>query len=85
MFSGSITNTMELQDHINYLSERRDRELESFISMIKNNSDRLKIEDKFKSLMREQNNLSLSIGAQKVLNASTYGAYKGQQFEFDQK
>ena len=53
--------------------------------MIKNNSDRLKIEDKFKSLMREQNNLSLSIGAQKVLNASTYGAYKGQQFEFGQK
>lgn len=76
---------MELQDHINYLSERRDKELESFISMIKNNSDRLKIEDKFKSLMREQNNLSLSIGAQKVLNSSTYGAYEGQQFRFDQK
>jgi hypothetical protein len=73
---------MELKDHIKYLSERRDKELDALVSMIKNNSDRLKIEDRFSSLMREQNNLNLSIGAEKVLNASTYGAYQGNEFKF---
>ncbi len=73
---------MELKDHIKYLSERRDKELDALVSMIKNNSDRLKIEDRFSSLMREQNNLNLSLGAEKVLNASTYGAYQGNQFKF---
>jgi hypothetical protein len=73
---------MELKDHIKYLSERRDKELDALVSMIKSNSDRLKIEDKFSSLMREQNNLTLSIGAEKVLNASTYGAYQGNEFKF---
>lgn len=73
---------MELKDHIKYLSERRDKELDALVSMIKNNSDRLKIEDRFSSLMREQNNLNLSIGAEKVLNASTYGAHQGNEFKF---
>jgi hypothetical protein len=73
---------MELKDHIKYLSERRDKELDALVSMIKSNSDRLKIEDRFSSLMREQNNLNLSIGAEKVLNASTYGAYQGNEFKF---
>jgi hypothetical protein len=73
---------MELNDHIKYLSERRDKELDALVSLIKNNSDRLKIEDRFSSLMREQNNLNLSIGAEKVLNASTYGAYQGNEFKF---
>jgi hypothetical protein len=73
---------MELKDHIKYLSERRDKELDALVSMIKNNSDRLKIEDRFSSLMREQNNLNLSLGAEKVLNASTYGAYQGNEFKF---
>ncbi len=73
---------MELKDHIKYLSERRDKELDALVSMIKSNSDRLKIEDKFSSLMREQNNLTLSIGAERVLNASTYGAYQGNEFKF---
>ena len=41
--------------------------------MLKSNSDRLRIENQFETLMKEQNQLSLTIGANRVFVNSRYG------------
>jgi hypothetical protein len=60
-------------EQIDFLTSKRDIELEKLVNMLKSNSDRLKIENQFETLMKEQNQLSLTIGANRVFVNSVYG------------
>ena len=55
------------------LTSKRDGELDKLINMLKSNSDRLRIENQFEIVMKEQNQLSLTIGANRVFVNSRYG------------
>ena len=57
---------LNYNEQIDFLTSKRDIELEKLVNMLKSNSDRLKIENQFETLMKEQNQLSLTIGANRV-------------------
>ena len=57
---------LNYKEQIDFLTSKRDIELEKLVNMLKSNSDRLKIENQFETLMKEQNQLSLTIGANRV-------------------
>jgi len=61
------------KEQIDFLTSKRDTELDKLVNMLKGNSDRLKIENQFNTLMREQNQLSLTIGSNRVFVNSRYG------------
>ena len=52
---------LNYKEQIDFLTSKRDIELEKLVNMLKSNSDRLKIENQFETLMKEQNQLSLTI------------------------
>jgi len=52
---------LNYNEQIDFLISKRDIELEKLVNMLKSNSDRLKIENQFETLMKEQNQLSLTI------------------------
>jgi hypothetical protein len=64
---------LNYNEQIDFLTSKRDIELEKLVNMLKSNSDRLKIENQFETLMKEQNQLSLTIGANRVFVNSIYG------------
>ena len=64
---------LNYKEQIDFLTSKRDIELEKLVNMLKSNSDRLKIENQFDTLMKEQNQLSLTIGANRVFVNSIYG------------
>jgi len=64
---------LNYKEQIDFLTSKRDIELEKLDNMLKSNSDRLKIENQFDTLMKEQNQLSLTIGANRVFVNSRYG------------
>jgi hypothetical protein len=64
---------LNYKEQIDFLTSKRDIELEKLVNMLKSNSDRLKIENQFETLMKEQNQLSLTIGANRVFVNSRYG------------
>jgi hypothetical protein len=64
---------LNYKEQIDFLTSKRDIELEKLVNMLKSNSDRLKIENQFDTLMKEQNQLSLTIGANRVFVNSRYG------------
>jgi len=64
---------LNYKEQIDFLSSKRDIELEKLVNMLKSNSDRLRIENQFETLMKEQNQLSLTIGANRVFVNSRYG------------
>jgi hypothetical protein len=64
---------LNYKEQIDFLTSKRDIELEKLVNMLKSNSDRLKIENQFETLMKEQNQLSLTIGANRVFVNSIYG------------
>ncbi len=70
-----MKQTLELnyKEQIDFLTSKRNIALDKLNGMLKNNSDRLKIENQFETLMREQNQLSLTIGANRVFVNSKYG------------
>ena len=57
---------LNYKEQIDFLTSKRDIELEKLVNMLKSNSDSLKIENQFETLMKEQNQLSLTIGANRV-------------------
>ena len=63
---------LHYKEHIDFLSSKRDVELDKLVNMLKSNSDRLRIENQFEILMKEQNQLSLTIGANRVFVNSRY-------------
>ena len=63
---------LNYKEQIDFLTSKRDIELEKLVNMLKSNSDRLKIENQFDTLMKEQNQLSLTIGANRVFVNSRY-------------
>lgn len=63
------------KEQIDFLTSKRDVELNILINMLRGNSDRLIIENQFDVLMKEQNQLSLTIGANRVFVNSKYGNY----------
>jgi hypothetical protein len=64
---------LNYKEQIDFLTSKRDIELEKLVNMLKSNSDRLKIENQFETLIKEQNQLSLTIGANRVFVNSRYG------------
>lgn len=64
---------LHYKKQIDFLTSKRDVELDKLINMLKSNSDRLRIENQFEILMKEQNQLSLTIGANSVFVNSRYG------------
>jgi hypothetical protein len=64
---------LHYNEQIDFLISKRDTELDKLVNMLKGNSDRLKIENQFGVLMKEQNQLSLTIGANRVFVNSRYG------------
>ena len=64
---------LNYNEQIDFLTSKRDIELEKLVNMLKSNSDRLKIENQFETLMKEQNQLSLTIGANRVFVNSIHG------------
>jgi len=64
---------LNFNEQIDFLTSKRNIELEKLVNMLKSNSDRLKIENQFETLMKEQNQLSLTIGANRVFVNSRYG------------
>jgi hypothetical protein len=64
---------LNYKEQIDFLTSKRDIELEKLVNMLKSNSDRLRIENQFETLMKEQNQLSLTIGAYRVFVNSRYG------------
>jgi hypothetical protein len=64
---------LNFKEQIDFLTSKRDIELEKLVNMLKSNSDRLRIENQFETLMKEQNQLSLTIGANRVFVNSRYG------------
>jgi hypothetical protein len=51
------------KEQIDFLTLKRDTELDKLVNILKSNSDRLIIENQFELMMKEQNQLSLTIGA----------------------
>ena len=64
---------LNYKEQIDFLTSKRDIELEKLVNMLKSNSDRLRIENQFETLMKEQNQLSLTIGANRIFVNSRYG------------
>jgi mRNA-degrading endonuclease RelE of RelBE toxin-antitoxin system len=64
---------LNYKEQIDFLTSKRDIELEKLVNMLKSNSDRLRIENQFETLMKEQNQLSLTIGGYRVFVNSRYG------------
>ncbi len=64
---------LNYKEQIDFLTSKRDIELEKLVNMLKSNSDRLKIENQFETLLKEQNQLSLTIGANIVFVNIRYG------------
>jgi hypothetical protein len=63
---------LNYKEQIDFLTSKRDIELDKLTNMLKSNSDRLRIENQFEVLMKEQNQLSLTIGANRVFANSRY-------------
>lgn len=57
---------LHYNEQIDFLTSKRDIELDKLVNMLRNNSDNLSIENQFEILMKIQNKLSLTVNANKV-------------------